>query len=115
MLSEITSALSKVNEVPREVWSVAAGILAGFGLTQRIRRLLPDKWDDKSHEVATQAVVFLVAFSVTFATWGGKDADANVAALVTALVTPALWNAFLAGLGWWKPALRDALLARPVK
>lgn len=115
MLSELTATLSKVSEIPREVWSVLAGVASGFGLTQRIRTLVPDVLDDKSHEVASQALVFLVAYGVTFFSWGGADADANVVALTTALATPAMWNVFLAVLGWWKPALRDALVARPVK
>lgn len=115
MLSELATTLSKVAEVPREVWSVLAGVAAGFGLTQRIRSLIPDVLDDKSHEVASQALVFLVSYGVTFFSWGGADADANVVALTTALATPALWNVFLAVLGWWKPALRDALTARPGK
>src|SRR5262245_18692947 len=113
MLSELTTVLSHVSDVPRSVWAVLAGVGAGFGLTQRIRTQLPDALDDKTHEVLSQALVFVVAYTVTFFTWGGKGTDANVAALVTALATPALWNVFLAVLGWWKPALRDALIARP--
>lgn len=113
MIAEALDALSHVRDIPREAWSVVGGIAAGFGLTQRIRALLPDAWDDKTHEVASQALVFIVAYAVTFFTWGGKGDDANAAALVTALMTPALWNMLLVAIGWWKPSLRDALVARP--
>lgn len=112
MLHAIFDSLSKVGEIPRPVWAIAAGLFAGFGVTQRLRKLLPDVWDDKTHEVATQALVFVVAFIVTFLSWGTTGNDAIVGALVSGLITPAAWNVLLAVIGWYKPDLRDALMQR---
>ena len=112
MIDALLDSLSKVSEVPRPVWAITAGLFAGFGVTQRLRRLLPDVWDDKTHEVATQALVFVVAFAVTFLSWGNTGNDAIVGALVAGLITPAAWNVLLAVIGWWKPDLRDALMQR---
>lgn len=115
MIESALDTLSKVGDVPRPVWSMTAGLFAGFGTTQRLRKLLPDTWDDRTHEVAVQALVFVIAFLTTYLSWGSTDNDALVGALVAGLITPAAWNVLLVVIGWWKPELRNALTQRPCK
>jgi hypothetical protein len=106
-LDSFLELLKSAADVPRQAWAPLAGTLMAWGLTQRLKWLLPAKVDPKVREVATQSFAFAIGLVSTALVWGGGIGW--LVGLVVGLWSPALWNVLMLVVGWWKPSLRDAL------
>jgi hypothetical protein len=109
MIDTILAYLTKVMALPRPFWAVSAGLLISFGITYRLKNLVPANWSAHARDVAIQTMAFAIGFCATYLVWGPPPSDALVAAFTVGLLSPALWNVLLLVIGWWKPELRDVL------
>jgi hypothetical protein len=97
---------------PRGVWAPLAGLLLSWSIVQRVKFLIPSHWEPKSREVMTQALGFVTGVVATGLVWssgGPWDVDAAMAAVLVGLLSPALWNILMWGIGVWSPGLREVM------
>lgn len=101
--------LASAAQVPREAWAPVVGTLIAWGLTQRLKFLLPPTWSRHARELGTQAIGFTTGFVATALVWGPKEPLGWITGFVVGLWSPALWNVsmFLIGKRW--PRLRKHL------
>lgn len=110
MIDAIFAAITKIVALPQPVLAMLAGTLIAWGVTQRLKFLLPARWSAKAREVGTQALAFVIGFAATFALFPYSNLPASAfAALVVGLWSPALWNILMLVIGWKWPTLRDTL------
>lgn len=99
---------------PREIMALLAGLCVSWGLTQRLKFLVPETWSYHAREVNTQLMAFMLGFASTALVWAlaadgsRRWTDAMVAGLVIGLIAPALWSVLMLIIGWKFPALKDA-------
>ena len=109
MIEKILALLQSAADLPRQAWAPILGLLTAWGLTQRLKFLLPAGWSPKAREVATQGTAFAIGMVITAITWGANNPLAWVAGFVVGLAAPAIWNIGMLVLGWWKPDLAKLL------
>ena len=109
MIDSFFKLLAQAAELPREVWAPMLGLLSAWALTQRLKFLLPLRWETKAREVATQAIAFVLGTAITAAVYGASRPFAWLVGVVVGLVAPLVWNAGMLVLGWWKPELAKTL------
>lgn len=115
MIEKFLDLLVTASQLPREVWAPILGLLAAWGLTQRLKFLLPDRWSAKAREVSTQGIAFLVGMVVTGLVFpplpmvGGPNPLGWIIGFVVGLAAPAIWNIGMLFVGWWKPDLAKLL------
>lgn len=109
MIEKFLDTLVTLSQLPREVWAPILGLLAAWGLTQRLKFLLPERWSAKAREVSTQALAFFVGMVVTAAMYGVINPVGWVVGFVVGLASPAIWNIGMLFVGWWKPDLAKLL------
>lgn len=99
-LDSLLSLLTSATEVPRQAWAPILGTLAAWGLTQRLKTRLPQRWTPKARELSTETIAFLVGWAATAVVWGTPLGIA--AGFVVGLWSPALWKIamFVLGLKW---------------
>lgn len=109
MIETWLNLLKEFAALPREVWAPILGLLSAWGLTQRLKFLLPERWSPKAREVSTQTTAFLIGWVVTAFTWDLFNPLAWVVGFAVGLAAPAIWNVGMLVLGWWKPDLAKLL------
>ena len=110
MIQSILDTIARISGLPQPVLAIFAGTLASWGITQRLKTMIPARWSAKAREVSTQAIAFAVGFLATFALFPATNFPASFfAALIVGLWSPALWNVLMLVIGWKWPDLRDAL------
>ena len=110
MIDAVFAALAKVVALPQPVLAMLAGTFIAWGVTQRLKFLLPTSWSAKAREVSTQAIAFATGMAATFALFPYSNFPASLfAAFVVGLWSPALWNVLMLVIGWKWPTLRDTL------
>lgn len=95
--------------LPRQLWAPLLGLLAAWGLTQRLKFLLPSSWSPKAREVSTQSLAFVIGWITTGLVWGPHDPLGWTVGFAAGLAAPAIWNVGMLVLGWWKPELAKLL------
>lgn len=108
----------------REIMAIVAGLLAAWGVTQRVKFLVPSHWSYHAREVATQGLAFIIGSMSTFLIWNSAVAvsedpcgqastqlaiNAAIAGLIVGLASPAIWNIFTLVVGFKWPWMKDAL------
>lgn len=109
MIDTFFNLLNQAAALPRQVWAPLLGLLTAWALTQRLKFLLPLRWEPKAREVATQGIAFVIGTAVTAAVFDVTRPFAWVVGVVVGLVAPLVWNALMLFLGWWKPDLAKTL------
>lgn len=105
----IPGLLSSAAQVPRQAWAPIVGTLIAWGLTQRLKFLVPRGWTKEARELSAQSLGFATGFIGTALVWGPWNPLGWIAGFVVGLWSPALWNLlmFLVGKRW--PKLRRRL------
>lgn len=94
----------------REVLAIVAGILIAWGLTQRVKYIIPSTWSYHAREVSTQLLAFLFGMWATIAIWPKERGwDPVIAGLIVGLLSPALWSAFTLFIGFKWPEFKTKL------
>lgn len=110
MIDYIIGLIQQMVDLPRPAIAMIAGTLGSWGVTQRIKFLIPADWQPKVRELYTQALAFLGGFFLTLVLfpWSTQP-EATVAALIVGLWSPAWWNigTTLIRMKW--PAIADKL------
>lgn len=115
MIETWLNLLKEAAALPREVWAPILGLLSAWGLTQRLKFLLPARWSPKAREVSTQGLAFLTGWIVTGLVFpplpmvGGPNPLGWIIGFVVGLAAPAIWNVGMLVVGWWKPDLAKLL------
>ena len=110
MIEALFAAIAHILALPQPVLAMLAGTLISWGVTQRLKFMLPGRWSGRAREVGTQALAFVVGFLSTLILFPYSVFPAAAfAGLVVGLWSPALWNVLMLVIGWKWPSLRDTL------
>lgn len=115
MADTIGGFLSMLENVPRPVWAIVAGILVSWGVTQRVKFLIDPNLARWRRHALVQRLAFLAAAATTLLVWSvhpnGLRAswDGVVAAVIVGLCAPLLWWVVIRLVGKRFPELRDRL------
>ena len=107
MLDWIRNALGLLDAVPAPVWAVLAAWLVSWGMTQRIKFLIPARWPSEARQWTVRTVAFVIAVMVALAVYPGRPG--LILAIVAGLWSPAAYAVAQWGIRRKWPSLADAL------
>lgn len=112
MIDLTFDAITAITRLPPEVLAISAGTLISWGLTQRVKPLVPADWSTHARELSVQTLAFVFGALATWTLFPTGLPGSAIAALVVGLWSPALWSisTYLIGLKW--PALKDKLRSK---
>jgi len=105
----IPGFLASAAQVPRQAWAPIVGTLIAWGLTQRLKFLIPRGWTKEARELSTQTLGFVTGFLGTALVWGPTNPMGWIVGFVVGLWCPALWNLGMYFIGRKWPNLRRRL------
>src|SRR5690606_34554450 len=92
VIDTILAAVTAVTTLPPEVLAISAGTLTSWGVTQRLKPLIPARWSGHARELATQSTAFATGAAATWLLFPTGLPGSAIAALVVGLWSPALWS-----------------------
>lgn len=96
-----------LDQVPLMAWAIIAGTVLSWGITQRIKHMIPSWCTDKARARLTELLAFTIGMG---ATWLLVQNTAGVVAgFAVGVWAPMSWKLFMTILGKWKPEWREAL------